>query len=259
MLSSKIPEKFPKEALLPQEIRKLIESRKYVKGLMVKSKSADEKARLNIEQLALKLVGNSIYGCLGFKHSRFYAQHLAQMITYKGRDALMIAKGQAEKLRIDVIYGDTDSIMLNVKTQDINEALSIGAKVKFNVNKQFKILEIDIDNIYKNMLLLKKKKYAALNGTKNKESNEFEFRKEIKGIDIVRRDWSSIAREVGHKVIDAILSATEDTKQNVLSILSKYSGKLRNGEFELHDLEILRVILTFNFKNLSKVQDANIC
>lgn len=35
-------------------------------------------------------------------------------------------------------------------------------QVKRAVNKRYKLLEIELDGIYKSMLLLKKKKYAAM-------------------------------------------------------------------------------------------------
>ena len=35
-------------------------------------------------------------------------------------------------------------------------------QVKAEVNKLYRLLEIDIDGVYKSLLLLKKKKYAAL-------------------------------------------------------------------------------------------------
>jgi DNA polymerase alpha subunit A len=38
----------------------------------------------------------------------------------------------------------------------------MGKKLKFKVNKLYKCLEIEIYGIFKTMLLLKKKKYAAL-------------------------------------------------------------------------------------------------
>lgn len=46
------------------------------------------------------------------------------------------------------------------------------------------------------MLLLKKKKYAALIVEKT-PTQEFVYKTELKGLDIVRRDWCQLARSIG--------------------------------------------------------------
>ncbi len=63
---------------------------------------------------------------------------------------------------MQVIYGDTDSIMVNTGSTEIEEVKQLGEKVKKEVNKRYKLLEIELDGVFKCMLLLKKKKYAAI-------------------------------------------------------------------------------------------------
>ena len=71
-----LPEVAPQQepGILPIQIRNLVQKRRTVKQMMKGEKNEDELARLNIRQLGLKLTANSMYGCLGFSASRFYAQ-----------------------------------------------------------------------------------------------------------------------------------------------------------------------------------------
>lgn len=62
------------------------------------------------------------------------------------------------QLGLEVIYGDTDSIMIDSGTQDLSRAKEIAQHVQAEVNKYYRLLEIGIDGIFKSMLLLKKKK-----------------------------------------------------------------------------------------------------
>lgn len=85
------------------------------------------------------------------------------MITKTGRNTLLNTKDIAEqKLGFNVVYGDTDSIMINTGTNSLPQSLEMGKRLKAEVNVLYKCLEIEIDGIFKSLLLLKKKKYAAL-------------------------------------------------------------------------------------------------
>jgi DNA polymerase alpha subunit A len=130
---------------------------------MKKEKDPHKLEVLEIKQTAMKLSANSLYGYLGYKNSRFYAKTIAAMITLIGRNTLKNTVSLVEgKLKLDVIYGDTDSIMINTLQKDLNEALRIGNEVKRAVNSKYKLLEMEMDGVFKSILLLKKKKYACL-------------------------------------------------------------------------------------------------
>ena len=79
---------------------------------------------------------------------------------------------------------------------DYDEVFKLGAQIKAAVNKTYKLLELDIDGVYRYMLLLKKKKYAAVTVEK-KANGKMVNTTELKGLDIVRRDWCQLAANTG--------------------------------------------------------------
>lgn len=225
-----IPSSEVEQGVLPRQIRNLVERRREVKKLMVPGLEPDLYAQYHIRQMALKLTANSMYGCLGFVHSRFYAKHLAALVTHKGREILMNTKGIVTKLNYEVIYGDTDSIMINSHTEDYNEVFKIGLSIKQAVNKIYRQVELDIDGAYRYMLLLNKKKYAALTATKTK-TGDISFKQEHKGLDIVRRDWSQISVMAGKLVLDELLcdSPMDERIDNIHMHLEKIRDNVNEG------------------------------
>jgi DNA polymerase alpha subunit A len=92
---------------------------------------------------------------------------------------------------LQVIYGDTDSIFVNTNATELAEATKIGNEFKRLVNDRYKLLEIDIDAVFQRILLLQKKKYAALKAEDNGETTM-----EIKGLDMKRREFCQLSKNV---------------------------------------------------------------
>ncbi|XP_030612414.1 DNA polymerase alpha catalytic subunit isoform X3 [Archocentrus centrarchus] len=239
-----IPDPSLEMGILPKEIRKLVERRKQVKQLMKQQDlNPDLYLQYDIRQKALKLTANSMYGCLGFSYSRFYAKPLAALVTHKGREILMHTKDMVQKMNLEVIYGDTDSIMINTNSKSLDEVYKLGNKVKAEVNKLYKLLEIDIDGVFKSLLLLKKKKYAAL-VVEHHGEGQYSVKQELKGLDIVRRDWCGLAKECGNYVIGQILSdqSRDVIVENIQKHLVELGEKVASGAIPLNQYEIHKAL-----------------
>lgn len=233
------------EGVLPRVIKTLVQRRKNVKKLLKNENNNNKKEELNIRQLALKLTANSMYGCLGFSNSRFYAQPIAALVTAMGREALQRTVDVAQNtLNLEVIYGDTDSIMINthLKSQsDLPTVKEMAIKVKKEVNRLYKTLELEMDGIFQSMLLLKKKKYAALT-VQEASDGTVTIGKEFKGLDLVRRDWCPLSKEAGIFVLDQILSGKEreDVIHQIHDYLENLANKMREGEIPLEKYIIIK-------------------
>lgn len=215
--------------ILPRLISTLVSRRRAVKSLM-KDKNAtnEERATWDIKQLALKLTANSMYGCLGYTKSRFYARPLAVLTTFKGREILRSTKDLAESNSLQVIYGDTDSVMINANVDSVADALKVGQEFKKAVNERYRLLEIDIDNVFRRILLQAKKKYAAINLVEV-PGGKWEEKMEVKGLDMKRREYCGLSKEISSRILNDILSGddTEVSIQRIHEYLRETAAKMR--------------------------------
>lgn len=90
-----------------------------------------------------------------------------------------------------MVYGDTDSLFVNTNVTELSDALKISAEFKKAVNDRYKLLEIDLDGVFKRLLLLQKKKYAAL-----KVEDASRSTIEVKGLDMKRREYCALSKAV---------------------------------------------------------------
>ncbi|CAN0584639.1 unnamed protein product, partial [Ectocarpus sp. 12 AP-2014] len=110
----------------------------------------------------------------------------------------------------------------------------IGNQVKREVNKLYKSLELDLDGVFKSMLLLKKKKYAALVVVEHPDGS-ITYDKEMKGLDLVRREWCTLSKDTGKFVLDRVLSgeARETVVTGIHDHLEALAASMRAGEVEV--------------------------
>ncbi|KAG8995845.1 DNA-directed DNA polymerase alpha catalytic subunit pol1 [Tulasnella sp. JGI-2019a] len=246
------------QGVLPRLISTLVNRRKQVKGLMKDPKAPPAKLmQWDIKQKALKLTANSMYGCLGFEYSRFYARPLAALTTFKGREILTHTKELAESLQLDVVYGDTDSVFVNSNAESFPDALKMASIFKKQVNDRYKLLEIDVDAVFQRLLLLQKKKYAAI-----KMEGPMSTSVEIKGLDMKRREFCVLSKTVSKQILDHILSGkpTEEVVEEIHDHLRAVGSMVREGKVTLEDLTIYKRLgrnpEDYDQKNMPHIQVA---
>jgi DNA polymerase delta subunit 1 len=102
----------------------------------------------------------------------------------------------------DVIYGDTDSVMVNFGTADIAESMRLGKEAADHVSKHFIApIKLEFEKCYYPYLLMNKKRYAGLLWT---NPNSYD-KMDCKGIETVRRDNCGLVKEVVQGALDELL------------------------------------------------------
>ncbi|PSK44014.1 hypothetical protein B9Z65_1731 [Elsinoe australis] len=212
-----VPSDTANKGILPRLIRTLVSRRREVKKLMKdKNAAPDQLKTWNIKQEALKLTANSMYGCLGYTKSRFYARPLAMLTTSKGREILQSTRDLAESEHgLRVIYGDTDSVMVNTNVDNMADAMKIANEFQKAVNERYELLEIAVDNIFRRLLLHAKKKYAAINMVE--KDGKWVEKLEVKGLDMRRREYCQLSKETSTNLLNFLLSG-EDPETVVTQI-----------------------------------------
>ncbi|OHT04413.1 DNA polymerase alpha catalytic subunit [Tritrichomonas foetus] len=240
----------PNKGILPSIMTELLESRAQIKAEnrrlndeLLKVQGNEQKTnaikleieRITIKEKAVKVLANSIYGYLGYRGSRFQAKELAALITEQGRTILAdTVKTMTNMCGTEsaVIYGDTDSVMVNSGVTAVDDARKKAEELSRAISQKYKYLKLGIDYIFLKMLLVQKKKYAALVYSDNRPPQL-----QMKGLDMVRRDWSNLTKYLSSFIINQFMKDGQEKDQavnNILLEMSAVSHALRNnGVFEV--------------------------
>jgi len=89
-----------------------------------------------IKSLAIKSIINSGYGVFGHPYFKYYDPKVAEIITMLGRQTISEMQKIANSLRLTVLYGDTDSLFVNVTDSKESATKFIDeCKIKLKIDK----------------------------------------------------------------------------------------------------------------------------
>lgn len=199
------------KGILPEILEELLAARKRAKADLKEAKDPLEKAVLDGRQLALKISANSVYGFTGATVGQLPCIEISSSVTSYGRQMIEHTKKLVEEKfttlggyehNAEVIYGDTDSVMVLFGVSTVEAAMNLGREAAEYISGTFmKPIKLEFEKVYYPYLLISKKRYAGLLWT-----NPDKFDKmDTKGIETVRRDncllVKNLVKECLHKIL----------------------------------------------------------
>lgn len=234
-------------AILPQIIKTLGKERDQAK------KEKDE-----IKSFAIKVIMNSFYGVLANPTCRFYSLDMANAITGFARktikDSIEIIEGKG----YEVLYGDTDSVFVDIKTDSAKEAEKTGKEISQEINKHFaqkvknnynreSMLELEFEKRFKTIIFPRlrgstggaKKRYAGLMVKDGKEEIN------VTGLELVRRDWTELSKKVQMELLERVFH-----KKEVEPYIKQVVKDVKDGKYD--DLLMYRKSISKDLSEYTK-------
>lgn len=226
-----------REGIFPRVLKKLIEERDKIKKEMKNEKDVIKKNLLEKKQQALKILANAFYGYTGYIRARFFVTDIANTITAYGRYWISNVKKFVEEIGHEVLYGDTDSIMVKVKANSLSEAFNVSNALENYINsKTPEFIKIKREGVMKRIIFLTKKRYAGYFF----EDEDDKGKIIMKGIETVRRDWCDLVSETLSKVLEILL--VEGNEKKAYEYVLEIFRNLKNNQIEIEKLAIIKSI-----------------
>ena len=203
-------------------------------------REAAKKRHDDVAAHAIKILMNSFYGVLGTPACRFFNPALANSITGMGKHLLLWSKGWFESAGFRVLYGDTDSLFVSSANADPNDARRRARELVASLNcdltryielrwRRESRLELEFEKLYSRLFLPRarhstrgaSKRYAGWVSGEASEGVEFV------GMEVVRRDWTALAKRVQRELYQRLF-----TDQPVDAYLAEIVARLRRGELD---------------------------
>lgn len=152
------------KGILPQMCEDLVTKRSQVRKQINPKNDAFTNNKLNQQQNSLKITANSIFGALGVTEGRMPLPEGARCITAMGRQLITIAANYVrEKHKGTIVYGDTDSIMVDLRITDPTECVRIGEALSKEISALYpRPLSLEFERAFVKAFFIKKKMYAGI-------------------------------------------------------------------------------------------------
>lgn len=241
--------------IIPELEMRMRDTRKAIKRLMNAAYAAGNVELGNIyncQQQSLKVLMNSLFGTQGAEKGLFSFIMVAAAITVRGgrmiRDTVNFVEKTDDHRELlaapRVIYGDTDSVYVLLKTKSVADAIAYGDRVSKALSKFFSgEVVMEFETIAARVLLNAKKKYAywgedpgkVLEALKAKGLAGSEvpvtegwaavadaLKITVKGMKSIRRDSCKAARAIVADTITTLLTcAAANPVQEALTAVAK--------------------------------------
>nr|CAB81809.1 DNA polymerase [Pyrococcus glycovorans] len=234
-VAPEVKHKFCKDfpGFIPSLLKRLLDERQEIKRRMKASKDPIEKKMLDYRQRAIKILANSYYGYYGYAKARWYCKECAESVTAWGREYIeFVRKELEEKFGFKVLYIDTDGLYATIPGAKPEEIKRKALEFVEYINAKLPgLLELEYEGFYVRGFFVTKKKYALI---------DEEGKIITRGLEIVRRDWSEIAKETQAKVLEAILK--HGNVEEAVKIVKEVTEKLSKYEIPPEKLVIYEQI-----------------
>ncbi|MCG8687113.1 MAG: DNA polymerase II [Desulfobacterales bacterium] len=230
------PLKTPVDTTFSRDVHVLPE---FITTLMETRDKAKHDNDLHLSQ-AVKILMNSFYGVMGTTKSRFYNPDLSRSITGTGRWLLKTTREYLEQDGYSVLYGDTDSVFVQLKENEFKDgekaakrlAVKINAFITRTIKDRFdldSLLEIEFEKLFSRFFLpalrgggdSAKKRYAGLIIKDGQEKLVFT------GLEFVRSDWTRFAKQFQYDLFHRVFNDRE-----ISSWIRQTIHDLKQGQYD---------------------------
>jgi len=194
-----------------------------------------------------QFVGQSLYGVFGWDRFRLYDREMSAGVTSTNREVIEFTERAANELDKEVIYGDTDSVMLELghetsKPDAIEQSFEIEEYINDRydefaleeLNAATHRFQIEFEKLYRRFFQAgKKKRYAGhIVWKEGKDVDDID----ITGFEYQRSDIAPITKEVQREVLEMIVTGegTETVTEYVHGIIEEF----RAGEVDVEEIGI---------------------